>query len=112
MPSGEPKPGTGRPGRKKHSAAIRRAEKRIADRLPELVDSLFDLALGVPVEKESNDGERVVYIKPPDRQAILNLLNRVMGKPAERRESAGKKGGPSPMTVEITFGGEKPDVKD
>ena len=111
MPSGEIRPGARRSVKIKHSVAVRKAEKRIADRLPELVDSLFDLALGVPVEKETPDGERVVYVKPPDRQAILNLLNRVMGKPVDRRESAGKESIPHSMTVEITFDGEGPDAQ-
>ena len=54
----------------KYATPIAEAERRICDRLPELVDKMFELATATP----------------PDRQAIEYLTNRVMGKPTERVE--------------------------
>jgi hypothetical protein len=44
--SGGKRAGAGRPAKPKHQAVIERAEKRIADRLPEILDNLFHLATG------------------------------------------------------------------
>lgn len=88
MASGGARPGSGRPKKTdKHAGAIARAEKRIADFLPMLVDNMFVLANGVLVE-EANPltGELQVYRKPPDRKANEYLINRIMGLPKARIE--------------------------
>lgn len=100
----------GRNGRKprdeKFARPIAAAEKRIADRLPELIDRQFELANGVLVEDSGLDGQPVVYRKPPDRQAIEYLLNRIMGKPTERveQEHTGKDGGPVEIREIVVHG--------
>jgi hypothetical protein len=43
------------------------------------------LAAGVWVEEPSITG-RVVYQKPPDYKAIAYLIDRIMGKPTDRKE--------------------------
>jgi hypothetical protein len=91
--------GPGRPAKAdKHARPIARAEKRIADRLVDLVDKQLELAFGVWREETLPDGEtRIVYQQPPDRHAIEYLLNRIMGKPTERRELSGPERGPIPV---------------
>lgn len=109
--------GPGRPRkREKHAGAISKAEKRIADRLPELIDNMLMLANGgyERVEEEYKpagslyvgSGEfarpmypdhdpmdlvlvsRKVSIADRDRQANEYLINRILGKPTERVEGA------------------------
>lgn len=89
--SGNP---SGRPRKKdQHAGAIAKAEKRIADRLPLLIDKMLELASGVVVQEvDEGDGSVNVYTRPPDRQAAEYLINRIMGKPTERREVSGPDG--------------------
>ncbi len=61
----------------------------IADNLPELVSLMMGLAWGIKVK----DGDDHVYTTPPDRQAIANLMDRVLGKPMQAVEHSGKDGG-------------------
>lgn len=86
--AGGTRPGAGRKRKSdKFAGQIARAEKRIADRLPEIVDTLLELAAGVEVQSvDEETGGTKVYSKPPDRQAAEYLLNRIMGKPTERVE--------------------------
>ena len=89
MASGGARPGSGRKPKPKHTAAVRKAEKRIADRLPDLVDNMFILAEGVRVEKMTIgvDGpQTAVFQEPPNFKALEYLMNRIMGKPTERQE--------------------------
>lgn len=87
----------GRSGRKpkaeKYIRPINAAEKKIADKLPWLIDQAMELAAGVSVEQTDGDSTKV-YLRPPDRQAIEYLVNRIMGKPVERQEQLGPDGGP------------------
>jgi hypothetical protein len=84
--NGGARPGAGRkPKDEKFKQPIAKAEKRIADRLPWLVDKMMELAEGVAVEKPGLAGP-VVYQLPPDYKAIAYLIDRVMGKPTERKE--------------------------
>ena len=77
---GGKQPGAGRPRREdKHLTAITRAEKQIADRLPALVEKMFELAEGVMV-----DGGGNVYKTAPDMKALAYLVDRIMGKAATR----------------------------
>lgn len=85
---GGARPGAGRKRKaQKFETQIQRAERQIADRLPLLVDRMFELADGVLVE-DINPllGTKSIYQKPPDRSAIEYLVNRVMGKPTERTD--------------------------
>lgn len=93
--NGGARPGAGRkPRAEKYETAIGKAEKRIVDRLPELIDNLFRLAGGVVVEQTDPDGETTVYQKPPDYKANEYLVNRILGKPTERQELTGEDGTP------------------
>lgn len=109
---GGARPGAGRPRtRVKHAGAITRAEKKIADRLPDIVDKLLELVEGVQVQTTDADGGERVYTRPPDRAAGEYLLNRIMGKPVERQEQTGKDGGP--LTVRVIYddyGAEAPEA--
>lgn len=86
--AGGTRPGAGRKRKsEKFAGQIARAEKRIADHLPDLVDRMLELAAGVEVQTvDEETGGIKVYSKAPDRQAAEYLINRIMGKPTERRE--------------------------
>ena len=107
---GGARPGAGRkPKAEKFARPIAAAEKRIADKLPFLIDKQFELAEGVPLIDNSKalkylietiqtacpDAERVervvaelkqFFSTAPDRQAIQYLVDRIMGKPTEKQE--------------------------
>ena len=84
--TGGPRTGAGRkPKSEQYARPIAAAEKRIADRLPLLIDNMFMLADGVTVQEMGMDGPRV-FTRPPDRAANEYLINRIMGKPIERHE--------------------------
>lgn len=87
--------GPGRPRKADQNAgAVARAEKKIRDRLPEIVDAMIELALGVVVDELNPvTNQRMVYQKPPDRGAGQYLMDRIMGKPTERHEHTGEDGG-------------------
>lgn len=88
--------GPGRPRKRDANAgAITRAEKQIRDRLPEVVDKMLELAMGVLVEEQTLEG-RFIYQKPPDYKAAAYLIDRIMGKPTERREVKNQEGPPIP----------------
>jgi hypothetical protein len=84
---GGKRPGAGRKPkavkRVMHQTPIQAAEGKIVDRLPWLVDKMFELAEGVHVEKPIADGVTIVYQQIPDRQAIAYLIDRVLGKPTQ-----------------------------
>lgn len=98
---GGARPGAGRkPKREKYESAVAQAERRIADRLPWLIDKMLELAGGVAVQEADKDGVLTVYTRPPDRQATEYLINRVMGKPTERKEISGPDSGPLPVVFD------------
>lgn len=73
--------------------AVKVAEDRIRQHLPDLVDRAIDLALGVVVQEEylENGALRTrIYARPPDARALMYVLDRVMGKPAQRVEMTGQ----------------------
>lgn len=81
---GGKRPGSGRPPKRViNESPIRAAERKIADRLPWLVDKLMELAEGIHEEKAIGDGAVMVYKRPPDRQAAEYLIDRIMGKPTQ-----------------------------
>jgi hypothetical protein len=93
--------GAGRkPKRDTDPNAILEAEARIRSNLPKLIDNMLTVANGVTVQDMLLDGSTVIYTRAPDRQANEYLINRVMGKPTERKEVTGKGGGPVQLDVE------------
>lgn len=94
-PNGGARPGAGRkPKAEKFKLPIARAEKRIADKLPDLIDRMFELSEGVLVEEIDREGTPRIYQRPPDYKAISYLVDRIMGKPTERHELTGEDGAP------------------
>ena len=84
---GGARPGAGRKRKSnKFEGQIKKAEGMIADRLPWLVDQAMELAEGVVVQERDKDGTPRIYQRPPDREAIKYLVDRIMGKPTERRD--------------------------
>jgi hypothetical protein len=84
--NGGARPGSGR--KRKHDkfgTAIQQGEQKIADRLPLLIDRMFELADGVLVEEIDFTGKPFIYQKPPDYKALSYLIDRIMGKATERR---------------------------
>lgn len=93
--NGGARPGAGRKAKaEKFKQPIAKAEKRIADRLPSLIDNMMALADGIWVEEMTIEGARIVYKRPPDRQANQYLIDRILGKPTERHELTGEDGEP------------------
>jgi hypothetical protein len=93
--SGNP---AGRPAKRdKYAGAIAKAEGRIAKNLTRYIENMEALADGVFIEEMTTDGLRIVFKRPPDRQANEYLINRVMGKPTERQEVSGPERGPIPV---------------
>lgn len=80
--------GPGRPKKRDlHAGAIAKAEKQIRDKLPSLIENMIKLADGVFVEEYNVvTGARQVYQEKPDRAANEYLINRILGKPTERKE--------------------------
>lgn len=107
--------GPGRPPtRKTHAGAVRKAEKQIVDRLPQLVDNMIVLANGgyERVEEvwaradslyigsgtdarrmypDAKDDEQILVkrttsVADRDRAANIYLIDRILGKPTERKE--------------------------
>jgi len=84
---GGARPGAGRkPKDEKFKVPIAKAEKKIADKLPWLVDQALELAEGVVIQEADKDGNPRIYQRPPDMNAIKYLLDRIMGKPTDRKE--------------------------
>lgn len=121
MPSGGARAGAGRkPKGETFARPIARAEKRVADKLPDLIDNLFRLADGgfelgadtlepagsitVGSGKDQSlafpdmDPATLVVVSQtrsiaaPDRAANIYLVDRILGKPTERQEVTGKDG--------------------
>ncbi len=84
---GGARPGAGRkPKDEKFKVPIAKAEKKIADRLPWLIDQAMELAEGVVVQERDREGGLRIYQRPPDMKAIAYLVDRIMGKATERKE--------------------------
>lgn len=97
--NGGARPGAGRKRTAiKHQTAREKAEGQIVDRLPWIIEKLFELGEGVAVEKFNSMGVPMVYQLPPDLGALKYLADRVMGKPTERQEVSGPDGGPIDIT--------------
>lgn len=97
---GGARPGAGRkPKDEKFKQPIAKAEKKIADKLPWLIDQMMELAEGVVVQEFDREGIPRVYQRPPDFKAIAYLVDRIMGKPTERKEITGADGGAIPLEI-------------
>jgi hypothetical protein len=85
--TGGARPGAGRKRKSdKFAGQIAKAESRIADRLLDYLDNMEQLAAGIWMDEVDKEGERRLYLRAPDRQANEYLINRIMGKPTERKE--------------------------
>lgn len=73
-------------GQVRNVRGVSQAEKRIVEKLPDLVERMLELAEGVTIQDENRKGEPVVYKKPPDRQAAEYLIDIIM-KSVEKRAS-------------------------
>lgn len=82
-----------------YAKPIRRAEKKIVDNLPNIIDALLDLATGAYVEEMREDGTIRRYQARPDREACRYLIDRIAGKPTERKEI--NKTGDAPKQIQI-----------
>ena len=110
----------------KFGAPVARAEKQIADKLPSLIENMFHLANGgyERIEEQwapagslfigsgkdamamypDKDPDELVLVKrtrsiaDKDRAANQYLIDRIMGKPIDRKEVSGPDGGPVPVT--------------
>jgi hypothetical protein len=91
-----------RPGSGRKSKATNRLRREIAAAtaeklsawLPGLLENMKSLADG----RRSEDGQG--YIVPPDRAANEYLVNRLLGKPADRKEIGGSEGRPVSVAFE------------
>lgn len=84
---GGARPGAGRKRKSdKFAGQIAKAEKLAADMLAHNIGNMQALANGIFVEEMTIEGARIVYQRPPDRQANEYLINRIMGKPTDRKE--------------------------
>lgn len=91
--------GRGRPRKsEKYGGHIVAAQDIIADRLPSLLDNMFELAYGVTVQEATPDGGSRIYTRPPCRQSNEYLINRILGKPTEHVEHTGEDG----SAIEVT----------
>lgn len=85
--NGGARPGAGRkPKAEVFESVITKADRRIAKNLVRYIENLEALADGVTVQETDNTGRERIYTRAPDRQANEYLINRIMGKPTERRE--------------------------
>jgi len=85
--NGGARPGSGRKAKAdKFAGTIARAERKIADRLPSIIDNMFELADGVTVQETDQDGSVRVYTRPPDYKACAYLIDRILGKTKEHKE--------------------------
>lgn len=77
------RPGAGRPSKPvKYAGAITAAERKIKDKLPEIVDAQIALALGVKTKTDEGD----IYTTLPDKAAGQYLINRIMGSPTQKQD--------------------------
>jgi hypothetical protein len=95
--------GPGRPANAdKFAGAIAKADTRIAKNLVRYIENMEAIADGIFQEEQTEDGPRIVYQRPPDRAANEYLINRIMGKPTERKELSGPDGEPLFKAYEAT----------
>lgn len=83
---------------------------KLTEVAPKCIDNLVKLADGIIVKDVNLDGTVDYFETPPDRQANEYLLNRLLGKPTERKEVTGESGQPIAVAVQLVidkvWGGE------
>jgi len=79
-------------------ATIAEVEAKIGTKVLALVDRLVELSEGVTVQETDRHGETKIYTRPPDRDATRYLLDRFMGRIAERAEMMPKQEGDAERT--------------
>ena len=71
------------------------AEMQCARKLPIYLDALERLALGeILVAKTTKDGDTIIFQQAPDPKSLMYLIDRGLGKVAQRYELTGDQGGP------------------
>lgn len=107
---GGKRPGAGRkPTRERFASNVTKAEKRIADRLPDLIDNLFELAEGVTVQEIDGHGNRKVYDRPPDFRAASYLLDRILGKPVQAVDAEVSGPDNGALLIRVVYDDQHPD---
>lgn len=104
MGRGGARPGAGRP-RRGETAASRQFEDALAANggIANLVQKLVELANGVALEKDTEDGP-VVYRTPPHYGAASYLIDRLLGKPHTNKPDDDRGGA---ITLRIDLGEER-----
>lgn len=101
--NGGARPNSGpKPKAEKFESAIAAADLRISENLVRYIENLERLADGVTVSETDREGKEHIYTRAPDRQANEYLINRIMGKPTERKEVTGEDG--EPLNIRIVYG--------
>jgi hypothetical protein len=81
--------------------------RRVGMRAWRYLDAMEDLALGHYVERLDENGNPIkVYKTAPDREAIRDVLDRFIGKPAQNIEGLSEEGGGSAVFVIMRGGAE------
>lgn len=71
-----------------------RITKKIGVKGKLLTDKLFELVEGIYIVKKKEDGSTIkYYLQPPNLQAIIYAIDRVLGKPTSRTEHTETKKG-------------------
>ncbi len=108
MAKGGKQPGAGRP-----KGAVNKEKKEVADiiekygGLEERIERLRELSNGILVKETGKDGEAKVYLKAPDTQANIYLIDRVCGKPKQAVDMKVE----GQVTWELMFGVESSDTE-
>jgi hypothetical protein len=94
----------------RHARMIAKVEKLIADGLPKRIATLEALSDGILCQRETADGPKV-YEVPPDRQANIFLVERIMGKAQESVDHTtdGDKLPSAPTIIEVRMNRPKKD---
>lgn len=71
----------------------KKVEKRIGEQFETLVDNAMQLAQGITVAEVQEDGGVKAWTEKPNLNAIIYLLDRLMGKPTQRQEIKDDKSG-------------------
>lgn len=101
---GGARPSAGRKSKaEKHATAIEKAEGKVVDHLPALVDRMLLLGYGVRQTRKTPQGEEVVFTTPPNFRALAYLIDRILGKATERQEISGPDGDPVWIEMQQRF---------
>ena len=82
-----------------HVYTVAEIEIKVSRRLSRLLNLMMGLAEGVKVQETGKDGKPIVYTRLPDKDAIKYLMDRGMGRIAERLEMVTSQPGTAPEAV-------------